>query len=127
MKILLSIKPEFAQSIFRGQKEYEYRKNIFRRKDVNKAIVYATRPVCRVIGEFSIESVVKSSPFELWEGTSRKSGISKRFFDQYFQGRKIGFALKIKDPVLYKEPVALSQFSRVAPQSFKYIEEEENV
>jgi predicted transcriptional regulator len=108
MKILLSIKPEFAQSIFRGQKEYEYRKSIFRRKDVDKAIVYATRPVCRVIGEFSIESVLKSSPFELWEGTSRKSGISKRFFDQYFQGRKIGFALKIKNPVLYKEPVVLS-------------------
>ena len=31
MKILLSIKPEFAERIFDGSKKYEFRKVIFRK------------------------------------------------------------------------------------------------
>ena len=60
------------------------------------------------------------------EKTQRDSGISKTFFDTYFEGRKQGYALKITSPKLYdkpKNPIELIE-SFVAPQSFKYIEEE---
>ena len=30
MKVLLSIKPEFVEKIFSGEKRFEYRKNIFK-------------------------------------------------------------------------------------------------
>ena len=38
MKVLLSIKPEFAEKIFNGTKKYEFRKSIFKNKDVDKVI-----------------------------------------------------------------------------------------
>jgi len=34
MKILLSIKPEYAEKIFAGTKKYEFRRSIFKNPDV---------------------------------------------------------------------------------------------
>ena len=44
MKVLLSIKPEFVEAIFSGEKLYEYRKAIFK-KNVTTVVIYATKPV----------------------------------------------------------------------------------
>lgn len=55
------------------------------------------------------------------------SGITKKFFDQYFEGRKKGYALKISSPKLYENPInPFDLFSSfVAPQSFKYLTAED--
>jgi len=38
-------------------------------------------------------------------GNNKKySGISKSFFDLYFQNKKDGYALKIKSTIKYSEP-----------------------
>lgn len=39
MKILLSIKPVFVEEIFKGDKKFEYRRTIFKRKDIKKVVV----------------------------------------------------------------------------------------
>lgn len=36
MNVLMSIKPEYAERIFKGEKIYEYRKRRFKRNDVEK-------------------------------------------------------------------------------------------
>lgn len=128
MRILLSIKPEFVDEIFKGEKRFEYRRTIFKRTDIRKVVVYATKPIGLIVGEFYIEQIIKESPQLLWEKTSEQSGISKTFFDEYFEGKEVGFALKIKSPQLYKKPIdpTLKDKSFVAPQSFKYIEDEIN-
>ena len=128
MKILLSIKPEFADEIFKGEKKFEYRRTIFKRTDIRKVVVYATKPVGLIVGEFYIERIIKESPQLLWEKTSEQSGISKTFFDEYFEGKEVGFALKIKSPQLYKKPIdpTIENKFFVAPQSFKYIDDETN-
>lgn len=61
------------------------------------------------------------------EKTAIVSGITKDFFDQYFEGREKGYALHIDNPVLYKKPInPFDVFtSFVAPQSFKYLEEDD--
>lgn len=125
MKILLSIKPEFVDEIFKGEKRFEYRRTIFKRTDIRKVVVYATKPIGLIVGEFYIEKIIKESPQILWEKTSEQSGISKTFFDEYFEGKEIGFALKIKSPQLYKKPIdpTLGNKAFFAPQSFKYIED----
>jgi len=125
MKVLLSIRPEYAQQIFAGTKKYEYRKSIFT-KNVDKVIVYATKPVGMIVGEFVVENVLDESPAILWKNTHEVSGVSKDFFDQYFEGRKRGFALKVSSPKLYKTPINPFDLysSFVAPQSFKYIDAE---
>ena len=126
MKVLLSIKPEFVHEIFQGRKRYEYRKSIFA-KHVTKVMVYSTKPEGMIVGEFTVKAVLQYTPKELWEKTHNDSGISKRYFDEYFEGRDKGYALQIADPVLYKEPVNPFEMfdSFVAPQSFRYIGEKE--
>lgn len=59
MKVLLSIKPEYAQKIFAGEKKYEYRKRIFKRNDVDMIVVYVTKPVGKVVGEFEIAEILE--------------------------------------------------------------------
>lgn len=127
MRVLLSIKPEFVREIFAGNKKYEYRKTIFT-KNVDKVVVYSTKPEGMIVGEFTVEAILEKEPAELWKETHKVSGITKEFFDQYFAGRKRGYALKISAPVLYERPInPFDLFSSfVAPQSFKYLSGEEN-
>lgn len=78
MKVLLSIKPEYVRKIFAGTKKYEYRKSIFT-KHVDKVVVYATKPMGMIVGEFSVEEVLVGEPEILWKETHEVSGISKDF------------------------------------------------
>lgn len=126
LKVLMSIKPEFVDEIDKGNKKFEYRKNIFKRQDVSAIIVYATKPYGKVVGEFEIESIIKDRPANIWEETKNFSGITKKFFNEYFQGKEIGFAIQIKEYVKYEKPIDLDCLEgniKVAPQSFCYIEE----
>ncbi|WP_301009142.1 MULTISPECIES: ASCH domain-containing protein, partial [Helicobacter] len=104
MKALLSIKPEFAEAIFNGKKKFEYRKVIFKEK-VKYIQVYVTKPVGKIIGEFEIGEIVKDNPIKVWEKTRRYSGIKKSLYMQYFQDRRIAYAIKIKKINKYKEPL----------------------
>ncbi|HGU4005722.1 TPA: ASCH domain-containing protein, partial [Escherichia coli] len=122
-KILLSIKPEFAESILNGYKKFEFRKTIFRNKEVRAVIIYATMPVGKVIGEFEIEKVLSSQPDELWNMTKKYAGITRDFFDEYFSERDKGFAIEVKNPLRYDTPIPLNELipGAVPPQSFRYI------
>ncbi len=123
MKALLSIKPEFVEKIFTGEKKFEYRKVAFTR-NVSKIIIYATSPVCRIVGEFDVEKVIELPPQSLWEQTQEASGISESFFFQYFKGRSKGVAIKIMNCKRYEKYVnPYNDVGFVPPQSFRYINE----
>lgn len=124
MKVLLSIKPEFAHKIFEGSKKFEFRKTIFKNKSVNKVIVYASSPIKKVIGEFEIDEIISSDPESLWEKTKLLAGISKSFFDSYFNSKELAYAIKIKDSQKYETPLSLHDDFNIkyAPQSFVYID-----
>jgi len=121
MNVILSIKPEFVNEIVAGRKGYEFRKKGFKKK-VNKIFVYASSPVCRIVGEFKLGSVLEGSPERIWSLTSKQSGISKSYFDEYFMSRPIGFALEIKSFKQYESPINPYQTIKGfhAPQSFCY-------
>jgi len=122
MKVLLSIKPQFALKIFDGTKKFEFRKSVFKNSNINTVIVYASSPMQKVIGEFTIDEIMEEEPEALWEMTKRHSGITKDFFDEYFFNRDRAFAIKVKDTTRYKEPKELRDFDlNFAPQSFVYL------
>ena len=123
MRILLSIKPHFADKIFSGTKRYEFRKAVHKNPNVTTVVVYATKPVGKVIGEFTVSSVYNDSPARLWRRTKTYSGISRQFFDQYFRGREYGFAIEVGDAKLYKSPLDIREIipNGCPPQSFVYI------
>lgn len=122
MKVLLSIKPEYAFKIFDGTKKYEFRKVIFKRPNIKTVVVYASSPVQKVIGEFEIEDILSSSPEEIWRKTKKKSGITEEFFNEYFFEKEIAYAIKIKKVKRYKKDLNLEQeFDVMPPQSFAYL------
>lgn len=126
MKVLLSIKPEFVDEIIEGRKKYEYRKSIFKRNDVSSIVIYATKPYGKVVGEFLIEKIIEDKPKNIWKETKKYSGITHQFFNEYFHGREIGFAIQIKEFIAYDRPLELNEYSekiKFAPQSFCYIAE----
>ena len=122
MKVLLSIKPVFAEQIFNGSKIYEFRRTIFKNRDVNTIIVYASSPVQRVIGEFEIEEIIYDTIQTLWKKTYRHAGISQEDFYKYFVSKDKGYAIKIKKPYRYKRPLSLQRdFKLNPPQFFVYL------
>lgn len=122
MKVVLSIKPEFANKIFDGTKHYEFRRAIFKNPNVKKVIVYSSSPIQKVIGEFEIEDILNHDLKTLWNLTKEYSGISADYFYQYFGDKKNGFAIKIKKTKLYKSPKCLRQdYNLLPPQSFLYL------
>lgn len=122
MKVLLSIKPEFAFKIFEGVKRFEFRKVIFKNPNVKTVVVYASSPVQQVIGEFEIDNILSSDPNEIWEQTKQYSGISEDFFYDYFADREIAHAIKIKKSRKYKKPLSLKEdFNVLPPQSYLYL------
>lgn len=122
MKVILSIKPEFADKIFEGSKKYEFRKAIFKNSNIKTIIVYASSPVQKIIGEFEIDHIISDEPASLWNQTAQQSGITKEFFFQYFKERSNGFAIKIKKTKKYRVPKCIREdFHLFPPQSFLYI------
>ena len=122
MKVLLSIKPEFALKIFDGSKRYEYRRAIFKNQEVNRVIVYASDPIKQIIGEFEIEDILHEEPQSLWVKTKRHAGISKKRFFNYFTNKSKGYAIKVKATRVYDDPLPLSSFMISSPpQSYMYL------
>lgn len=124
MKVLLSIKPEYVKRIFEGKKKYEYRRSLFKREDIESIVIYATKPVGKVVGEFQIETIIEDDPRIIWEKTKSYSGIKKKDYMNYFDKKEKGFAIVIKDAFIYDTPLELNELNpqiTTAPQSFRYI------
>ena len=122
MKVMLSIKPEFAQKIFAGAKRYEFRSSIFKNQEINTIIVYATKPIGKLIGEFEIEDILHEELPVLWSKTKKHSGTNEENFKKYFANKSKGYAIQIKNAKLYDEPASLDSLGvSIAPQSFMYL------
>lgn len=120
----MSIKPIYAERIFNGEKKFEYRKNIFKKKDIDTVVVYATKPVGKVIGEFKISRIIKDKPSLIWEETKLNSGICESDYFEYFKERENAIAIGIKNIKIYDRPLELGEINpeiKNPPQSFRYI------
>lgn len=123
MKAILSIKPEFADKILDGTKRFEFRKASFGATQVESVLIYATRPIGKVVGEFEVECVHIDEPQRIWRKTRKFAGIEKCFFDEYFRGRSVAVAIAVGKVDRFETPRDLSSFGEniTAPQSFRYL------
>jgi predicted transcriptional regulator len=120
--MLLSINPKHVNNIFNGTKQFEFRKIVCAR-DIDTIVFYATDPVQKIVGEAKIDDILIDKPSVIWEETNKFSGISKSFFDKYFENREIAVAFKVYDVIKYIVPKSLSDFGvKRAPQSFMYLD-----
>lgn len=123
MRLLLSIKPQYAEQILAGTKRYEYRRVRIRRP-VTRVLLYATLPVGKVVGECRVDAILTDTVPRLWERTARLGGLSHSDYVEYFRCATYAVALHVSDPIRYHEPLALDQVGHAGapPQSFCYLE-----
>jgi len=120
-KMLLSINPEHVENIMNGNKKFEFRK-VRCRPEVDKIIIYATSPVMKVVGEADVIDIIVDFPEQVWEQTSKFAGISKQFYDRYYQNKEVAVAYRLGKVRKYKNPLTLADFGiNFAPQSFVYV------
>ena len=122
MKVLLPIHPKYVKKIFSGVKRFEYRKSIFG-KPVKTVLIYATSPVCRVVGEFDINYWTVDDVERLWKFSRMDSGMAKNDYDSYFKSQDLACAMRIGRVIKYDVPKKLGDYGIVhAPQSYCYVE-----
>ena len=123
MNVILSIRPNFCKMIFSGQKKYEYRKRVFKRTDIDRVYVYASKPFCRIVGYFTIAAMIEDNPTEIWKITHKGSGINKEYFDAYFKNCDMAHAIKIGEVVKLDNPIDPKEVIKDfhAPQNFMYV------
>lgn len=124
IRVLLSVKPQFAAAILSGEKKFEFRRVVFSRPDVTTVVLYASSPVCKVVGEFSLAEILSLRIEALWRATKHAGGIDRSFFYDYFSGRSTGHALKVKKAKRYRSPLCLRRDVGMLrpPQSFAYLD-----
>lgn len=121
MKILMSIKTEYANKILNGTKLYELRKKPLK-DEIDTVIIYSSGKVKKVVGEFTIDNIIKDSPENIWNLGESVLGISKKEFFEYYKNSKYAYAIKIKNIKKYDSFRELNDFGiNKAPQSFCYI------
>ena len=120
LSIVLSIRPPYARAILEGKKTFEYRRSI-PRKEIDKILIYEAAPASMVVASTRIKQIICLPLDKLWLRTSQGSGISKEFFDRYFDGKEAGYAYELEDVHEFEIPLPLSHFGLAkAPQSFAY-------
>ena len=122
--ILMSIKPEFVTKILTRTKTFEFKKKVWKNKEICKVYMYASLPIGQVLGYFIVRKVLKGTPEALWQHCQDSAGISKRKFFQYYKGRELGYAIAIKSVYMFEtgqKPQIFPEFKK-APQNFMYIQ-----
>ena len=86
-------------------------------------VIYCTSPVKKVVGEAHIRNIV-GDPDSVWEITKDAAGISREFFDDYYDGRNSAIAYELDGVREYRVARPLSDFGvSNAPQSFVYVDQ----
>ena len=122
MIAILSIKPRYVEAILKGSKKYDFRKKPFK-KDVKEILVYATKPIGKIVCKFYVKEIIEDKPENLWENLGDFSGLTKEEFFTYFLGQEKGIAIGIKNIEKFPEPIDPQKlFSNFRPpQSWSYL------
>jgi type I restriction enzyme S subunit len=123
MDVLLSIKPKYVKSIIEGEKRYEFRKSIFKNREVNRIYIYSSSPVKKIVATFEVGEILEDHPVDLWDNVKEYAGINVRDFFSYFEGKSRAFAIEIQNLQEFNDPInpyeTIPGF--VPPQSYCYV------
>lgn len=123
MKILMAIKPQFIDKIRRGEKKFEFRRVLPKHQEVDSIIVYASKPVDKVVGEITVAGYLTLTVDEMWEATKDISGLTREDFFCYFHGKQNAHAIAIESYRDYEQPIPLDVLipDKTPPQSYCYL------
>lgn len=118
----MAIHQVWAEAIMDGRKRVEFRKRRLA-DDIETVLVYATAPVSKVVGHFTIDEVVSSSPADIWARFGSVGVIDHDAFFSYFEGRSSAVAILVASAQRFEDPLALTDIDPrpAIPQSFSYL------
>jgi predicted transcriptional regulator len=118
----MAIHPKYADAILDGDKHVEFRKRPLA-PDVATVIIYATMPVKRIVGEFSIVRTLNGSPSELWQAVGADGAIDVESYAAYYSGSVTAVGIVVSGARRYPQTVALAQLTPepAVPQSYTYV------
>ncbi|GAG70098.1 unnamed protein product [marine sediment metagenome] len=123
MKVLLSVKPEYTEKIFSGEKKYEFRKQK-PRLVIERIFIYECSPSKSIVGWFTVKRILSGSPERIWEKCKNSSGIKKKEYFTYCNGKRVIYALEIDRFLQFETPInpfeIRSDFK--PPQNFSYLD-----
>lgn len=114
-KILLSIKPVFAEQILRGEKRVEMRKKA---KVMMGDVIhlYASSPEKKIVGEFIAGRTYYVQEEDAMEMISRRGDLGLDSRDKkYVAGGKYIQVIPVLFPRRYKRPISISEIRAVLP------------
>lgn len=119
---LLSIHPRHADAILNGSKTVEFRKRPLK-EGVCWVVLYATKPVGKLVGVFFLDETMRASPSALWRQCGTRGGIIKSEFLGYFGNSKFAVGLLVSRTWRFAKPKPLKSLGAklTPPQSFRYV------
>jgi predicted transcriptional regulator/predicted N-acetyltransferase YhbS len=114
--LLMSLRPEFAESILQGRKTVELRRKFSKKYEGSTIVFYITRPVQRFMFTAKITKVDHGQKTHLWEMYHKECGVSQKVFDKYFTGTSHGYAIHLSDIKLTPNQLLLKYAKEVCPQ-----------
>jgi predicted transcriptional regulator len=123
-KILISVKPQYAESILAGAKLVEIRRRFSDRWVGCRAVLYASQPLGALVGEATVASVTRGRPADIWANFGPQIGCSWDDFEAYVASANEVSAIELRDVIPYQSPVSVAQVSHLLnthlrpPQSF---------
>lgn len=124
--VLISIHPEYVKSIISGEKVYEYRK-FLPKQEISFLVLYCTAPVRKITAVVEVRGCLVGSLADIWDRTSRGSGISHSLYSDYYSGKQSASVFILGDVYQMESPMDLSDLpsQKTAPQSFCYLDDKD--
>lgn len=126
--LIISVKPEYARKILKGEKTIELRKCAPKKVGKNDYIlIYVTAPVKEIWGIYKIQNIIKESPHTLWKSFGNQTGITEQEFNNYYKKNESAFGIQLLEvKKLIKHSIKLDSLKRLIPdfmppQTYRYI------
>lgn len=128
--LFISVKPEFTEKIFDGSKTIELRKSTPSVDENALLVIYSTVPVKAVIGISRIKRIIKMSPNNLWDKYSKRLGIDRKRFFEYYENMDHAIGIELEDVFKLPNQIPLHLIRKFypsfhPPQTFRYLSKRE--
>jgi predicted transcriptional regulator len=118
-KVLLSMRPSYAERVFARTKQVEIRKKFSRRWQGRQAVVYGTQPLGALMGEVTMSEISVGSPTEIWERYGARMGCTYEELTEYAGKATEVYAIELADVNPYISPVGIAQISHLINEDLR--------
>ena len=125
--LMLSVKPEYAEKLLRGDKTVELRRVLPQRIERGDIVLlYATAPKAVFVGYCRVADILHDSPTALWPRVEGSAGVTRAEYFGYFRTATRAIGIVVESPVEFSGGISLDESRKylpgfMPPRSFRYL------